>query len=316
MRYDFKPPRGGPPQSASRRRIPVVRFLLVGWLGWWVYSHQEQWRPWLEQVQTEAIPVAEKVEPRLQKPPIKQKTFTLSQGFEQNSYAVANAQQLQNLLDDSILQPWSRLILSMSNQCDSSAFPASVDCVYGQKNPRSPVAIRYQCPRRRVAVFAVPQDSDKVVWINADNGCLWGRVCPTSPLEAAAVPIGVNFDFNGREYLYTRDEFRGIGEAPVRAVLPGVVRDISRDSLGRCITLDHGGQLMSSYWGLHRTDSLEVGMFLHQGEKIGHLAALDTAVFLLRIRQVNRFVRWPQFWQASHPVSMQAFAKFRKEIGL
>ncbi|HSQ40742.1 MAG TPA: hypothetical protein VLM37_00520, partial [Fibrobacteraceae bacterium] len=153
-------------------------------------------------------------------------------------------------------------------------------------------------------------------FLDLNTRCVWLEPCPEEPLPGGAVPIGASFDFAGREYLMTQDLFRGIGEAPVVAVLQGKVVQVAQDSSG-CISvlLEHEGNQESETRGLAvLSEEIRPGALVEQGGLLGRLSARDTTELVFQFRRNGKFVRWADFWLESHPVSDSAIAKFQKAL--
>lgn len=154
-------------------------------------------------------------------------------------------------------------------------------------------------------------------WIDADNGCRFPGLCPRRPLGLAAVPISGNFDFEGQESLLATDVFIGAGDAPVYPVLPGVVLDAGKDSLGYFVEIDHGDNLTTRTSGMGvLTKPLYAGDSIAADVSMGRLLSQDSATFFLTVRQNGLFVRWNDIYEYSHPVDSSSIAIFKKRIGL
>lgn len=167
----------------------------------------------------------------------------------------------------------------------------------------------------RKAILSDVKHSDEELQKHAqwakDDGCRFPGVCPHMPLEWSALPITEGFDFEGQESLIAADVFRGIGEAPVYAILPGKVQDLGKDSLGYFVDIDHGNNITSRTSGLGlRNESLSQGDSIRIDVPIGRLAPLDSAVFYLSVRESGRFVRWKDFYQEAYPASDKEIRTF------
>lgn len=151
-------------------------------------------------------------------------------------------------------------------------------------------------------------------WIDESNGCRFPGLCPQMPLGWAAVAIAGNFDFEGQESLLAKDVFHGIGEAPVYPVLPGVVLDVGRDSLGYFVEIDHGDNVTTLTSGMGLLDSpIEAGDTVEMDVPIGRLVPHDSAAFFLTVRRNGLFTRWNEFYDYSHPVDSASIAIFKKK---
>lgn len=157
--------------------------------------------------------------------------------------------------------------------------------------------------------------SDVHVEPAADDGCRFPGVCPHMPMEWSAVHIAEGFDFEGLESLIAADIFRGLGEAPVHAVLPGKILNVGKDSLGYFVEIDHGNNIQSKTSGLGmRNESLAVGDSVMTDVPIGNLPPKDSSAFYLSIRENGRFVRWKDFYGEAYPVSTQEIETFEANI--
>lgn len=165
-------------------------------------------------------------------------------------------------------------------------------------------------------VLVEKKDSTRY-WIDANNGCRFPGLCPQRPLGWAAIPISVNFDFQGQESLLATDVFIGEGEAPIFPVLPGVVLGIGKDSLGYFVEIDHGDNVTTKTSGMgYWTKPLSVGDTVLADVPMGRLLPQDSAAFFLTVRQNGLFVRWNDFYGYSHPVDSSSIAIFKKRIDL
>ena len=108
----------------------------------------------------------------------------------------------------------------------------------------------------------------------------------------------------------------GIGESPVYAILPGEILQISKDSLGYSIVMDHGDNVISKISGeISLFSDLKKGSVIEEKQIIARLAPKDSATFYLEVIRNGQFVRWNTFFNETHPVSKDDIAKFRKRIG-
>lgn len=179
----------------------------------------------------------------------------------------------------------------------------------------NPVFVMHDDSARTVFFRYINQDSS-MVWINKNTGCRYPGVCPRRPLEWSALPISEDFDFEGQESLLAMDVFRGIGEAPVHPVLCGKILATGRDSLGYYVDIDHGYNVMSRTSGLGSlNEELAMGSEVLFETRLGSLPPKDSATFFLTIRQNGLFVRWSDFFQATHPVSDGDLSAFEKRYG-
>lgn len=153
-------------------------------------------------------------------------------------------------------------------------------------------------------------------WIDEDTGCLFPGLCPRRPLGWAAVPISVNFDFEGQDSLLTKDVFCGEGESPVYPVLSGVVLEVGKDSFGYFVEINHGNNVTTRTSGMgFWSTPLSVGDSVYADVPVGRLMPQDSATFFLTVRRNALFVRWNDFYGSTHPVDSSSIAIFKKKIG-
>lgn len=173
----------------------------------------------------------------------------------------------------------------------------------------SPLVVVFDNGSRENYYRMMKQDSS-FVWIG-DKGCRFPGVCPHMPLEWSALTITEGFDFEGQESLIAKDVFRGVGEAPIHAVLPGRVLDLGKDSLGYFVEIDHGNNISSRTSGMGLpADSLKVGDSVKVDVPVGRLAPMDSSEFYLDLRENGRFVRWKDFYAEAYPFSSDEIASF------
>lgn len=154
-------------------------------------------------------------------------------------------------------------------------------------------------------------------WIDANNGCRFPGLCPHRPLGLTAISISGNFDFEGQESLLATDVFVGDSETSIYPVLPGVVLDVGKDSLGFFVEIDHGDNVTTKMSGMGTlTKPLYAGDSVAADVAVGRLLPQDSAKIFLTVRRNGLFVRWNDFYEFSHPVDSSSIAIFRKRIGL
>lgn len=156
------------------------------------------------------------------------------------------------------------------------------------------------------------EDSSRA-WVESRSGCRFPGLCPALPLEWSSISISDDFDFEGQDRLIAADIFLGLGEAPVHPVLPGVVFNVGKDSLGDFVEIDHGNNTFSKMSGMSLFSS--VGDTVDFNSIVGRLPPKDSAAFFLTIRRNGLFVRWNDFYRQTHPVDKKQIAKFKKKIG-
>ena len=167
---------------------------------------------------------------------------------------------------------------------------------------------------RSVYLHMSREDSSRV-WISSKTGCLFPGPCPHVPLGWSALSIVDNFDFEGLEQLLSADVFRGLGEAPIYPVLPGIVLEAGRDSLGMFVELNHGNGITSRMFGIGSWKMAPtVGKMLSVKDAVGRLSPQDSASFFLTLRQNGLFVRWKDFYKLTHPVDSAQIAIFKKHL--
>ena len=170
------------------------------------------------------------------------------------------------------------------------------------------------------AYLHIPMADSSMVWIDASTGCRFPGLCPEQPLGWSSLSISEDFDFSGQEALLAMDKLGGVGEAPVRPILPGKVIASGKDSLGYFVELDHGYNVSSRMSGLFRYDRDSI--MLSPGDKVdvqtlvGRIAPKDGSAIYLAIRRNGHFVRWKDFFAESHPVDSAKISKFKEQIGL
>ena len=166
----------------------------------------------------------------------------------------------------------------------------------------------------------VPMADSSMVWIDASTGCRFPGLCPEQPLGWSSISISDDFDFSGQEALLAMDKLRGVGEAPVRPILSGIVLSAGKDSLGYFVEINHGYNVVSKMSGLFRYDrdsvSIAPGMRVDAHTLVGRIAPKDTSAIYLTIRRNGHFVRWNDFFAESHPVDSAKISKFKEQIGL
>lgn len=183
-----------------------------------------------------------------------------------------------------------------------------------QNSFADPVFVMHDDGEKSVYFRYMNADSS-FVWVNKATGCRYPGVCPQKPLEWSALPIAEDFDFEGQESLLAMDVFRGLGEAPVHPVLSGKVLATGKDSLGYFVDVDHGYNVTSRTSGLGvLSESMTVGGLVALDQKLGNLPPQDSAKFFLTIRQNGLFVRWSDFYAATHPVDSVGLRNFENNL--
>lgn len=166
-----------------------------------------------------------------------------------------------------------------------------------------------------VYLHMLAKDSN-YVWISKNSSCRFPGICPQQPMGSSALPISDGFDFEGQESLLAMDVFRGIGEAPIQAILSGIILSTGKDSTGYFVEIDHGFNITSKTSGMgFLMDGLAVGDSVKVGSAIGRLSPQDSSAFYLAVRQNGLFIRWDDFYAAAHPVLQNAVAEYLESLG-
>ncbi len=217
------------------------------------------------------------------------------------------------------------------NRSDSLFFNHDLWRFLAEKDSKNPVLIHWVAPVNHFMspwfislkidslernFFRVPSKDSTFIWVEDHSLCRFPGFCPEDPLEGGALPIPDDFDFQGRELLLMKDQFMGIGESPVYAILPGVILKISKDTSGNSIVIDHGDNLISKISGdFSLLSDLKEGSVIEEKQFIARLAPKDSATFYLEVIRNGQFIRWSTFFNETHPISEKDIAKFRKRIG-
>ena len=98
-------------------------------------------------------------------------------------------------------------------------------------------------------------------------------------------------------------------------MLPGVVLEAGRDSLGNFVELNHGNGITSRMFGIGSWKMAPtVGKVLGVKDAVGRLSPQDSSKFFLTVRQNGLFVRWKDFYKSTHPVDSTQIAIFKKNL--
>ena len=181
----------------------------------------------------------------------------------------------------------------------------------------NPLQIQVQDSTLHVFLHVHGKDSS-AYWIDYLTRCRYPGACPVRPLDFSSVEITESFDFEGNESVLAKDILLGIGEAPIHPILPGVVLQYGKDSLGFFVELYHGDNIVSLMSGMNVAypgDSIPflVGDSLGIHDVVGRLAPMDSARFFLSVRKNGSFVRWEDFYRNAHPLDSTEIAKFVKD---
>jgi len=324
--FSYRPPRTLPPTGP--RKLPLLRIVLLAILLFWGYTHRntissgipqkvsalmDVWKHW-NAADSSELPEGATRKERMAL--AGGKLFVLYNGSLQESWRIQDSVRLTTVLNeyrDPLLNSLIRTLVGYAVK------PGVLDLVFHDTlQGRLPRMARWRDSSGIRSVLRLPADSLWSHWLyfDAQTHCVWQSSCPVDPLAGGAVAIDANFDFAGKEHLMTHDMFRGIGEAPVVAVLPGRVLQIQSDSVhGASVELVHAGNEESVVSGLAAlAEGLKVGTWVAQGEPLGRLSARDTAEVLFQMKRNGRFVRWEEYCRESRPLSEDLFATFAKGL--
>lgn len=289
-------------KKRERNKFPLIRIILVFVL--LVVAYTNGWFRML----IDALPLPGHEEPP---PPVVEEwiegctsydgtPFELKEGYAQCSWIVTDSLSLPN--------SFLRYVKNLSS--DGS----KIHWVAPKKDFGDALLVVQEDTTRNVFLHMMREDSLKV-WISSKTGCLFPGPCPHVPLGWSALAIVDNFDFEGLEQLLSADLFKGLGEAPVYPVLPGIVLEAGRDSLGMFVELNHGNGITSRMFGIGSWKMAPVvGKTLGIKDAVGRLSPQDSSSFFLTVRQNGLFVRWKDFYKLTHPVDSAQIAIFKKNL--
>ena len=266
MAVEFSEYQGKRKRKREHRRFPLIRIIIVFALiiaaytnGWFRMLVDKLPLPGNEE------PVAPVVEDWIAGCTAYDGTpFELKDGFAQCSWIVTDSLALPNT--------FLRYVKNLSGD------GAKIHWVASKKDFGDALLVVQEDSTRNVFLHMTREDSSKV-WISSKTGCLFPGPCPHVPLGWSALSIVDNFDFEGQEALISADVFSGLGEAPVYPVLPGIVLEAGRDSLG---------------------------MFV-EGEWFGHDGALKTAALL----NPKRHAVWLWMMQCEYPGRINRWHQYK-----
>ena len=302
MAVEFSEYQGKRKRKREHRRFPLIRIIIVFALiiaaytnGWFRMLVDKLPLPGNEE------PVAPVVEDWIAGCTAYDGTpFELKDGFAQCSWIVTDSLALPN--------SFLRYVKNLSGD------GAKIHWVASKKDFGDALLVVLEDSTRNVFLHMTREDSSKV-WISSKTGCLFPGPCPDVPLGWSALSIVDNFDFEGQEALISADVFSGLGEAPVYPVLPGIVLEAGRDSLGMFVELNHGNGITSRRFGIGSWKMAPVvGKTLGVKDAVGRLSPQDSSSFFLTIRQNGLFVRWRDFYKSTHPVDSAQIANFKKNL--
>lgn len=304
MSVDFQEYKGKQKPINSTHKFPLLRLLLIAMAAFFAYwsGLVTKIADGLSQLGNEDVPVLT-WEQQCQS--YGGTSFMLENGLAQCSWVVDDSTEVGRL-PSSFLRYVAQLRKSSQSKLHWVAL---------QKNFAEPRLVVHDDGEKSVFFRCMNEDSS-FVWVDKATGCRYPGVCPHQPIKWSALPITENFDFEGQESLLAMDVFRGIGEAPVHPVLVGRVIATGKDSLGYFVDLDHGYNVTSRTSGLGSiNETLSVNSEVLLETRLGSLPPQDSATFFLTIRQNGLFVRWSEFFQATHPVDIKEMETFEKSLG-
>lgn len=325
---DFKPRRS--PAPTGPRKVPLLRILLLVGTVVLLWNSREELSkrisnplPWIQSFWTpspaEPTPVVLSRSDRLAL--AGGKRFRLKQGSIQESWRIQTLVRMQGVLEFYEDERIQTLVRTLSAVHRTPFRSGVLDLVFRDTTKgQLPLFARFADSSGSRAIFRMPlhPEGREYRYIDVSTQCIWLEPCPVDPLAGGVVPIEADFDFGGREYLLTHDLFRGIGETPVVAVLPGVIRDMRSDSArGSWIEIQHSNNQSSRSLGLAAVaEGLQVGDRVEQGQAIGRLSARDTVELMFQFRRNGQFVRWESFLRESRPLDPRVIATFQKNLQL
>lgn len=232
--------------------------------------------------------------------------FELKQGLAQCSWILNDSSIVQNLPN-----PFLRYVASLRRSEVSK-----LHWVAPVEDFSNPKLVLHEDGEVYEYLNMMTKDSS-YVWMSKKTGCRFPGICPQLPMEWSALSITDGFDFEGQESLISMDVFRGIGEAPIQPILPGIVLATGKDESGYFVEIDHGFNVTSKTSGMGSLkENLAVGDSIKADAMIGRLSPQDSSSFFLAVRQNGLFVRWDDFYAAAHPVQKEAIVEFEKSLGL
>lgn len=302
MAVEFSEYQGKRRKRRERRKFPLIRIVLVFALIIAAYTNG-----WFHKL-VDMLPLPGNEEPA---PPVVEDwiagctsydgtPFELKNDYAQCSWIVTDSLELPNT--------FLRYVKNLAND------GAKIHWVASKKDFGDALLVVLEDSTRNVFLHMMREDSSKV-WISSKTGCLFPGPCPHVPLGWSALAIVDNFDFEGLEQLLSADLFKGLGEAPIYPVLPGIVLEAGRDSLGLFVELNHGNGITSRMFGIgYWKMAPVVGKTLSVKDAVGRLSPQDSSSFFLTVRQNGLFVRWKDFYKATHPVDSAQIAIFKKNL--
>ncbi len=297
------------PIRTEPRRIPLVRLIGIVFFIWQAFLHRN-WilDKWESLSIKEATPI--EVLPRSsQLDHFGGKSFVLVGGQLQESWWMQDEKALQSILQLYETPQLQEVLSLFLNQVD---LPGRLDLIFpnSQEN-QLPILMQWHGKLVSQLVIRLQLDpqSSLMRYFDASTQCVWGEPCFQAPLAGAALPIGKEFDFGGREFLLDHDLFLGIGEAPVQSVMEGRIHSIDTGDGLATIVMDHPGNFISRYSGIASLEkNVQVGAQIHRGDALGRLSARDTAELKFQLLRDGIFVRWQEWEKEVKPFSDSVFA--------
>ncbi|MCF0225464.1 MAG: M23 family metallopeptidase [Fibrobacter sp.] len=289
----------------SQHKFPLLRLIFVATVAFFAY-----WFGIIQKI-VDVLPLPGASEPEVVDDwenkcnYFKGKPFLLKNGMAQCSWMLNDSSFVQSLP-----VPFLRYVASLRKSRTSKLhWVASVE------DFSEPSLVLHEDEELGEFLYVKTKDSSKV-WVSKKTGCLYPGPCPQEPMDLSALAITDGFDFDGQEELLSADVFSGVGEAPIRSILPGIVLASGRDSTGFFVELDHGNNVTSKTSGMGSLiDSLSVGDTVVTSDAIGRLLPKDSSSFYLSVRRNGLFVRWKDFYESSHPITQKEIAAFEKNLG-
>ena len=326
---DYKPRRIPPPSGP--RRIPLVRIALLLGLVYFGVSMRSVWQgsvvSFVSNVQKSLPQFSSKtdtsgMESLNRKERLAMaggKIFLLKNGCIQESWRLQSSKRLESALplyNDPRINSLVRTLVGVGRP---RFVPGVLDLVFRDTTTgRLPLFARWRDSVGTASIVRMAIDSlgTNYKYFDSQTQCVWLEPCAVDPLQGGAVPIGIDFDFAGRKHLLTHDLFLGIGEAPVVAVLRGVVRKIDLDPAKTLsIEIVHESNQFSRMEGLASVEEgIHVGSRVERGEPLGRLSARDTSQVVFQFLRNGSFVRWDDFQRESRPVPAEAIATFQASL--
>ena len=302
MAVEFSEFQGKKKRKRAQNKFPLVRIILVFSLIIAAYTNG-----WFRKI-VDMLPLPGNEEPPA---PVVEEWIAGCTSYDGTPFELKDDYaQCSWVVNDSLELPNSFLRYLKSQSSNG----AKIHWVASKKDFGDALLAVLEDSTRNVYLHMTREDSSKV-WISSKTGCLFPGPCPHVPLGWSALSILDNFDFEGLEKLLSADVFTGLGEAPIYPVLPGIVLEAGRDSLGMFVELNHGNGITSRMSGIGSWKMAPtVGRMLGVKDAVGRLSPQDSSSFFLTVRQNGLFVRWKEFYKSTHPVDSAQIAIFKKHL--